>query len=291
MTTMDRRRVLRGVAAGGAALATAAVTGPAGRAALANPAAQATDAFSADVDEGLTYFRECAAEQATLAEALRDAIADGNLDAARAAYVRARPPYEEIEVLAASFPETDGAIDARPYAVDGGETNPNFVGFHRIEALLYRDGDLAAALPFAETLVDSVETLRADLDRRDAFSAQLHFEGMIALATEVAAKKISSEEETWSDQSLLIFTYNWRGIRSQFAPFVPALDRVDPAVARDAGTAFAAALATLDAFPESPDGGLASYRDIGPEDRGRMVRASYDLRDALIRARDALDLG
>merc|ERR1711924_424024 len=45
------------------------------------------------------------------------------------------------------------------------------------------------------------------------------FEGMIGLAGEIVKKKIASEEETWSGQSLLIFDSNWDGILSQAKPF------------------------------------------------------------------------
>lgn len=69
-------------------------------------------------------------------------------------------------MLAASFPETDSDIDARPYSFDAGEEDPEFKGFHRIEALLYRDGDLKAALPYAEGLVASVKTPISELKLR-----------------------------------------------------------------------------------------------------------------------------
>lgn len=45
------------------------------------------------------------------------------------------------------------------------------------------------------------------------------FDGCIGVLTEVPAKKISSEEETWSGQSLMIFYNNWLGAYSQIAPF------------------------------------------------------------------------
>jgi iron uptake system component EfeO len=89
-----------------------------------------------------------------------------------------------------------------------GETSEKFVGFHRIERLLYRDDDLEAAVPYAEGLVESVEQLQTDLDQRENFDPVSHFEGMIGLANEVPSKKITSEEETFSEQSLLIFKQN-----------------------------------------------------------------------------------
>jgi iron uptake system EfeUOB component EfeO/EfeM len=45
------------------------------------------------------------------------------------------------------------------------------------------------------------------------------FDGVIGVLTEIPAKKISSEEETWSGLSLMIFYNNWLGAHSQIAPF------------------------------------------------------------------------
>ena len=46
------------------------------------------------------------------------------------------------------------------------------------------------------------------LPNRENFDAAGHFKGMVSLATEVAGKKISSEEETFSDISIAIFLGN-----------------------------------------------------------------------------------
>lgn len=48
----------------------------------------------------------------------------------------------------------------------------------------------------------------------------MHVVGIVGLSTEIIAKKISSEEEMWSDLSLLIFYNNYKGIYSQAAPFL-----------------------------------------------------------------------
>lgn len=47
------------------------------------------------------------------------------------------------------------------------------------------------------------------------FNPTNNFGGIIALATEIIAKKISSEEEKYSDRSYLIFYNNYKGIYSQ----------------------------------------------------------------------------
>ena len=71
-----------------------------------------------------------------------------NLDVAKAAYIAARPHYEEIEVLYAGFPEIDSDLDARPYGFSSGDASCGasdpyargelFQGYHKIEALIFR---------------------------------------------------------------------------------------------------------------------------------------------------------
>jgi hypothetical protein len=45
------------------------------------------------------------------------------------------------------------------------------------------------------------------------------FDGVLGVMGEIAAKKISSEEETFSDLSLMIYHNNWLGGYSQILPF------------------------------------------------------------------------
>lgn len=284
---VNRRRLILGTTVGSVGvLGAVGLTGTSTGSAAQVGTSAASDQYAAAVDEGLASFKTQAARQLPLVDALEDAIRTGDLTAARTAYVVARPPYEEIEVLAASFPETDEAIDARPYAIDGGEASEDFRGFHRIEALIYRDDDLARARPYAEDLVASARQLILDLEAREHFSAVSHFEGMIGLATEVVAKKISSEEETWSDQSLLIFRHNWLGIGSQFEPFaVYAGD-----AGREVQVALEDALAIVDPYFSSGSPAAAPYSTVETADRQRITQAGYRLRDALLAAGSSLGL-
>jgi iron uptake system component EfeO len=248
------------------------------------------DKYAAQVDEGLSYFQEQANKQLPLVEALVTAIASGDLEAAKTAYVESRPPYEQIEVLALNFEATDTDIDARPYAFDHGEADEGFKGFHRIEALIYRDGNLPAALPYAEGLLASIKTLQANLKQRENFDSLSHFEGIISLATEIPAKKISSEEETWSDQSLLIFQENWKGIYSQLQPFVATLDSLDPNTAAEVKTTYDAAIATI--APYFTEGQVAAqpYSSLNPAQKGEIVKAAYNFRDRIIQAQNKLGI-
>lgn len=275
---MTRRQALHA----GAASAAIAFVAPA--------AAAEADPFARAVDEGLAYFRRRAEEQRALARALTEAVAARDLARARTAYVAARPPYEEIEVLAASFPERDADIDARPYAFEGGDTDPDFKGFHKVEGLIFRDEDLDAARPVAQELEGSLEELVRDLAARENFSAKKTFEGLQALANEIGAKKISSEEETWSDRSLLIFRYSLVGIDSQFRPFAGALAGKNAAAADGVARAYRQAAAAVDAVYGGEPGGRP-YSSVRTAERRAIVQGAYAYRDALAKAAETLGLG
>ena len=277
----------------------AGVLGAAGTAAIASKigmpsiigSAQASDgALDQAALEGVAYFRQRNDDQIALVDQLRAAIATRDLAAAQRAYVDARPPYEEIETLAASFEDSDSDIDARPYSFDGGETSDDFRGFHKIEYLLFRDDDLDLAATYADTLAESHLKLHRELDEPERYSALGSFEGMIGLAEEIGSKKVSSEEETWSDQTLLIFKYNIIGIYSQYQPFsesVAAGSAQTDAAVREAYEAFRAA---LEGYETGPGPAMTPYSRIRISERKVFSDATYRFRDALIAAAAQLNL-
>ena len=172
-----------------------------------------------DSTSGVVYFQALAKEMETKVKDLEAKIKSGDLSAAQAAYVASRPSYEQIEVLAGSFEETDCSIDCRPDAFAKGENSPDFKGYHKIEHALFRNKSTKDAEAAAKGLVELNAKLQTELADPKNFDGVTSFEGMIGLAGEIVKKKIASEEETWSGQSLLIFDSNWDGILSQAKPF------------------------------------------------------------------------
>ena len=168
-------------------------------------------------------------------------------------------------------------------------TDPDFKGFHKVEGLIFRDEDLDAARPVAQELEGSLEELVRDLATRENFSAKKTFEGLQALANEIGAKKISSEEETWSDRSLLIFRYNLVGIDSQFRPFAAALAAKNAAAADGVARAYRQAAAAVDAVYGGEPGGRP-YSSVRVAERRAVVQGAYAYRDALAKAAETLGL-
>ncbi|PXF46497.1 Efem/EfeO family lipoprotein [Gracilariopsis chorda] len=144
---------------------------------------------------------------------------------AECAYTEARLEYERIKVFAGDFPDLDDSIDARPYTYGGGELDEQWKGFHAIERALYRHMDFEAAIRFKKFLKRDVDNLcmvlQDDIDGKGTFSAKRNIGGIITPAYDVPVKKISSEEETWSDLSILIFRENVKGIWALLEPSMP----------------------------------------------------------------------
>lgn len=278
---MNRREMIAATIAAGGALA--ATSRPASARARRSGEDDSPE-MKAAVATGVGYFSKQCDEQATLCRDLEQAIRSGDLESARRAYVVARPPYEEIETLAYAFEDVDRDIDARPYAFEGGETDADFRGFHRIEALLFGHDDVEAALPYAVELNGSIAKLKTQLGELDRFDAAGQFGGMYALTNELAAKKISSEEEAWSNQSLVIFKHNWIGAHSQFVPFAMLVAQRSPAAANEVRDAYRAAMVTLK--PHFKPGVVAAtpYTEVSFVDRRRMADASNRFRDAIANA-------
>ena len=239
------------------------------------------------VVSGIAYFQNRCDDQMPTVKALHQAIESGNVQAAQRAYIEARPPYEEIETIAGCFEESDADIDARPYAFEGGETDPEFRGFHKIENLIFAEEDLEAARPHAEMLVLSIAKLRGELNESSRFSPEEQFGGMVALTNEVAAKKVSSEEETWSDQSVLIFKHNWIGVQSQFEPF-GEMHGADRASVQAVHAAYRDAQNTVKPYFKPGIVAAAPYSSVPIKQRRAIADASNRYRDAIIVVRDEI---
>lgn len=252
----------------------------------------ASSALSLDaaVRKGIAHFQtECAAQQALLPELLAGLKAK-DLSRSIAAYTAARPPYEQIETLAIAFEQEDADIDARPNVFEFGEDSPEFRGFHVIERALYRDQRLDGMYEVGLTLNSSVNDLCMALKDMSRFNPRVSFEGSVALAFEVPAKKVTSEEETWSDLSLMIFRNNYRGIWSQVSPFfrTSAVSNMTAARLKKRYAEVRRAYAAID--PDHPfftrEGESRPYSSVTFPERRTLIDTGYQFVKALEAVRD-----
>ncbi|HEY2273765.1 MAG TPA: EfeM/EfeO family lipoprotein [Jatrophihabitantaceae bacterium] len=199
-----------------------------------------------------TYVDDQLDHLASAAHALDTAISAGDLTGARRAYGRARPYYERVEPVA----EIWGSLDLR---IDGRANDfvrpSRFVGFHRIEQLLWTSGHGA---PTAATLV-AARTVAADADANVARLRTLAravdytplelTSGATELLDEIQASKVTGDEERYSHIDLVDFAANVDGVREVVQVFTPALRSRDPEL-----------LATITTRSHQLDAGLARFR-------------------------------
>lgn len=147
-------------------------------------------------------------------KAFTDAIKAGDIEKAKALYAPTRQHYERIEPIAELFSDLDGSIDAREDDYEQKAADPKFTGFHRLEK---------------------------------AFSKVVG--GAAGLIEEVAASKISGEEDRYSHTDLWDFQANVEGSQKIVDLLRPQLQKANPEL-----------LAKVDANFKKVDTILAKYR-------------------------------
>ena len=242
--------------------------------------------------EGVKYFAGRCKDQQKLLKDLESALETGDLAQSKQAYVNSRPPYEEIEVLATAddIGPLDSAIDARPYGFDGGEDNEEFQGFHLIERDLYREGNVSKAAESVKGLIESVDELCVVLDDGSTITPQNSLDGQMALAYELAAKKISSEEEAWSDAHLVIYKHNIVGIYSQYKPF-EEVEGVTETIKARVNAAYDVVVKKFDAVDTRgffAQGADRMYSSLSIKERKDIMEAAYDFAAAIREVHTAL---
>lgn len=185
------------------------------------------------VTEYIAYIESQAGELIPAVQAFADAYAAGDDETARELFASTRVFYERIEPTAEAFGDLDPKIDYRE--VDAVAEGLDWTGFHRIEKDLWppaddalnSDGadahlDWAPSTPaerraFADGLVADVQELH-DLVTASDFSVSLAdiSNGAIGLLDEVAAGKITGEEDWWSGTDLTDFAANVQGASVAF---------------------------------------------------------------------------
>ena len=215
-----------------------------------------------------------------------DAVKAGDVEKAKALYAPTRVNYEAIEPIAELFSDLDVSIDSRADDYEKGEADPAFPGFHRIEYGLWEKNSTEGLAPVADKLLADVKELRSRIDEL-TFPPEVVVGGAAALMEEVAATKISGEEDRYSHTDLWDFRGNFDGAKK-------IVDLVRPLVTDKAFMAkvdanFATIDTTLEKYREGD--GYVSYDKLTDADRVTMAAAVNVLAEDLstLRAKLGLD--
>ena len=182
-------------------------------------------------------------------KAFTDAVKKGDIATAKKLYAPARQHYERIEPVAELFSDLDASMDAREDDYEQGAKDPAFTGFHRLEKALWVDNSTKGVEHYADQLhKDTVELEKRLISL--AFPPNKVVGGAAVLIEEVAATKISGEEDRYSRTDLWDFQANIDGAQK-------IVDLLRPLIAQQDN----ALLGTVDANLNKVHTTLAKYRN------------------------------
>jgi iron uptake system component EfeO len=228
-----------------------------------------------------TYVNTQIAALVTATTKLQTALHGSDLATAQKAYIAARPFYEKIEPVAESFVVGSDSIDADIDLREGDLPLSQWRGFHRIEKAVFQQKTLAGMGPFGDKLV-------ADVKRLQKLTSTLTYQptelanGAQELLDEVAAGKITGEEERYSRIDLLDIANNDEGAEQAFAQLQPALDKIDPVLSKTIRTAFTALDKLVDTHRTSGNpSGYKLYPQLTRADKTALAAAVKAVQEPL----------
>jgi iron uptake system component EfeO len=192
------------------------------------------------------------------------AVKAGNLTEAQGLYAPARQYYERIEPIAELFNDLDSGIDARADDFEKKEEDPTWTGFHRIEKALFADKTTDGLAPLADQLDADVKTLRQRIAGL-TIPPKAMVGGAADLIEEVAATKISGEEDRYGHTDLWDFQANIDGAQKIVDLLRPLLTPRNPELVARIDANFVRVDKVLAKYRSAA--GFMPYDKVAPADR------------------------
>jgi iron uptake system component EfeO len=217
----------------------------------------------------------------THTQAFCQAVDSGHLIRAQQLYPKARVYYEQIEPVAEIWGSLDTEIDGRwenPVTVKS-----QFIGFHRMEQLLWQDKTLTGAPALCAGLVRHEHQLLT-LVRSAQYNPLELTSGATDLINEAATAKITGEEERYSNIDLVVFEANVQGAMKVVTLLQPYLRAHDPAVValiQRRAAVVTTELSRFDADPGYDETGYVDYSAVSTAQRRQLSAATNALAEAL----------
>ncbi len=215
------------------------------------------------------------------------AIKAGDVGKAKTLFAPTRINYEAIEPIAELFSDLDVSIDSRADDHEKAEADPAFSGFHRIEYGLWEKGSTDGLDPVADRLLADVKELQGRIEGL-TFPPEIVVGGAAVLMEEVAATKISGEEDRYSHTDLWDFKGNFDGSQQIFELVRPLIATADPEFVAKVDANFATIDTILDKYRAGD--GYVTYDKLTEADRVVLASAVNTLAEDLSTLRGRLGL-
>ena len=216
------------------------------------------------------------------------AIKSGDVEEAKALFAPTRTSYEKVEPIAELFADLDVSIDARADDYEKGEADPSFTGFHRIEYGLWEKNSTDGLEEVADRLLADIVELDSRINGL-TFPPETVAGGAAALMEEVAATKVSGEEDRYSGTDLWDFDANFAGSRKIFDLMKPLVADSDPEFVATVEANFAAVDKVLATY-QTDNGGYVTYSNLTDDDRTLLTAKVNTLAEDLSTLRGKLGL-
>ncbi|MEY2832039.1 MAG: protein ycdO precursor, partial [Cyanobacteriota bacterium] len=197
-----------------------------------------------------------------------DAVIAGDIEKAKAVYAPARVHWERTEPIAELFADLDASMDAREDDFAKKAEDPAFTGFHRLEKALFKDNSTAGMKPVAKQLMKDTLTLKERIAELTIKPKDM-VGGAAALIEEVAATKVTGEEDRYSRTDLWDFNANLEGSEKIVELLHPLLKKTEPGLQVKINNNFDEIKQVLVAY-KAPEGGFVSYEKVSESDRQKL---------------------
>jgi iron uptake system component EfeO len=215
------------------------------------------------------------------------AVKAGDVEKAKSLFAPTRLNYEEVEPIAELFSDLDVAIDSRADDYEKAEDDPAFPGFHRIEYGLWEKNSTEGLDPVADKLLADVKDLQGRIEDL-TFPPEVVVGGAAVLMEEVAATKISGEEDRYSHTDLWDFRGNFDGAQKIVELMRPLVIEQDPEFIETVDANFSTIDTILSKYQEGE--GYVSYEKLTDADRITLAAAVNTLAEDLSTLRGKLGL-
>ncbi|WP_406097521.1 iron uptake system protein EfeO [Streptomyces sp. NBC_01013] len=228
-----------------------------------------------------TYVQAQADETLPKVKVFTDAVAAGDIEAAKKAYADSRIGWERTEPVAESFGDIDPKVDVRE---DGLEDGQKWTGWHRLEKALWHDKKLGAE---EKALAPALHKDLLDWQKRVGtaeITPTSMANGAKELLDEVATGKVTGEEERYSHTDLVDFKANVEGAEKSYELLKPIATKNDAALTSTLDKQFAALNTLLDKYrTDKGSYEFTSYEKVGKADRKELSDAVNALAEPLSR--------
>ncbi|MFF1644104.1 iron uptake system protein EfeO [Streptomyces sp. NPDC058240] len=233
------------------------------------------------VAEYRTYVQAQADETLPKAKKFTDAVAAGDIEAAKKIYADSRLGWERTEPVAESFGDIDPKVDIRE---DGLEDGQKWTGWHRLEKALWQDKKLGAEeKALAPVLHKDLLDWQKRVGTADITPTSMA-NGAKELLDEVATGKVTGEEERYSHTDLIDFKGNVEGAEKSYELLKPIASKNDAALTATLDKRFAELNTLLDKYRKDKSSyEFTSYEKVGKADRKELSDAVNALAEPLSR--------